>query len=330
MPKKPAARASKTKKVSQTSLPKSSTPRKFKIPKQHWYMPWRRRYLPVTKHKPLSKARRLFARSLRLQFKNWKLFGGIVLIYGLLNLVLVRGISGSSDLGSIKSLLDSVFSGSAGHVKSAFLSFAYLLSTSGSGNTQTSGVYQSLLVIIGSLAFIWALRQVIAKNSPRIRDSFYRGMYPLIPFLLVLLVIGLQLLPLAIGGSLYSSVISNGIAIHTYEKFIFGFIFFLLSWLSLYWITSSMFALYIVSLPDMTPIKALRSAKQLVRRRRLLIWRKLIFLPVIMLLIATAVEIPLILFLTVLAPWAFFVLSMVALAIVHGYLYSLYRELIDD
>ena len=89
-------------------------------------------------------------------------------------------------------------------------------------------------------------------------------MYPLIPFILVLLVCCLQLLPLIIGSSLYSLVVSNGIAVQPIEKFVWALLFASLALLSLYMITSSLFALYISTLPDMTPMKALRSARELV------------------------------------------------------------------
>jgi hypothetical protein len=321
-------------KVSKKSAPKkvvaSSGPRRLLAPKKVWYQPltWRNRQpVPSGRH-ALPKARHIFARTAKQLWVHKRLFGGIVLIYGLLNILLVRGLSGSSNLSTLKSTLDSVLTGVGGKVASSFTTFAYLLSTSGSGNTAVSGVYQTILLLICSLAFIWALRQITAKHVVRTRESFYQGMYPLVPFLLVLLFMGVQLLPLAIGGGLYNTVISNGIAVQVWEKLLWGLLFFGLALWSLRMITGSIFALYIVTLPDMTPMKALRSAKQLVYARRLLIWRKLIFLPIVLLLIAIVVELPLILFATFAAVWVFFILSMAVLAVVHGYLYNLYRELL--
>lgn len=333
MPKS-VAKANTKKKTAKKTVPakavSQSHPRRLPIPKRIWHKPltWRNKApIPSGRH-VLPKARRIFGRSVRQIWVHKKLFGGIILIYGLLNIVLVRGLAGSTDLSSLKSSLDSLLTGFGGKIASSFTTFAYLLSTSGSSNTATSGVYQTVLLLICSLAFIWALRQVTAKHVVRIRDSFYLGMYPLIPFLLILLVLGLQLLPLAIGGGLYSTVISNGIAVHLWEKLLWGLLFFGLGLWSLRMITGSVFALYIVTLPNMTPLQALRSAKQLVYGRRLLIWRKLIFLPIVLLLLAILIELPLILFVTFTAAWVFFALSMVALAVVHSYLYGLYRELL--
>lgn len=318
-----------TKKKSTTTAPKPAGPRRLKLPSRVWYKPltWRHRS-PVPPYRPLPKARKLFVTGLTQLWKYRWTFGGIVVIYGVLNIILVRGLSGSTSLSGFKSTLDSIFTGAGGKAASSLTTFVYLLGTSGSGNTATSGVYQTILLVVCSLAFIWALRQVVGKHDVRIRDSFYRGMYPLVPFLLLFLIIGLQLLPLAIGGGLYSMVISGGIAVHVWEKALWLLLFVVLGLWSLRMVTASIFAVYIVTLPDMTPFRALRSAKQLVYGRRLLIWRKLIFLPVILLLLAALIEIPLILFWTAGAAWVFFALSMCALPLVHTYLYNLYREML--
>ncbi len=53
-------------------------------------------------------------------------------------------------------------------------------------------------------------------------------------------------------------------------------IFFLLAMLTLIYVKSSLFALYIVTLPDMTPMKALRSARELARYRRWTVLRKIL------------------------------------------------------
>jgi hypothetical protein len=303
--------------------------RQLYLPKRRWYNPLSWRFAPpVPAYKPLPKARHLFAVSLRQVWSHKKLFGGIVAIYGLFDILLVRGLSGSGDLGTLKTAIDSVAHGVGGMVISSVASFSYLLATSGSASNQGSIVYQYVLLLLCSLAFIWALRQTLAGHKVRIRDSFYQGMYPLIPFILIFLIIGLQLLPLIGGGALYGLSLSTGVAVNFWERALFLAIFLGLAYWSLRMITATVFAVYIVTLPDMTPFRAVRSAKKLVYGRRLLIWRKLIFLPVVLLLLAAVIEIPLILLLTSVASWAFFLVSMAALPIAHAYLYNLYRELL--
>lgn len=303
--------------------------RMLQTPARYWYNPltWRNGP-PVPRYKPLPKARKHFWALLKQLWGNRVLFGGIVIIYGILNLVLVRSLSGSNSLTSLKGALDGIFHGVAGKIFGSTVSFTYLLATSGSGNTTTSGVYQAILLISCSLAFIWALRQVVAKKKVRIRDSFYLGMYPLVPFMLVFLLLCLQLIPLAVGGSIFTIILNNNIAVNLWEKALALLLFISLGLWSLRMITASIFALYIVTLPDMTPIRAYRSARQLVYGRRLLIWRKLIFLPVVMLLLSAVIMLPLIYFVTPVAQWVFFAISMISLPVVHGYLYNLYREML--
>jgi hypothetical protein len=155
-------------------------------------------------------------------------------------------------------------------------------------------------------------------------------MTPLVPFLLVLVVIGLQLLPLVIGASLYAGVINNGLALYTVEKLAWALLAGLLGLLTLYMISSSIFALYIVTLQDMSPMQALRSARGLVRYRRWTVLRKLLYLPLVLLVAAAIIMLPIILLITPLAPWVFFILTMFSLIAAHAYVYTLYRELLNE
>jgi hypothetical protein len=169
---------------------------------------------------------------------------------------------------------------------------------------------------------------VFEGTKVTVKDAYYKSLYPLIPFLLVLLVISLQLLPLAAANGLYSLVIGGGLAVTALEKTLWLILLFLFVLLSLYMITSSIFALYIVTLPDMKPMQALRSARELVRHRRWTVMRKVIFLPFALLVLAGLVSIPVILFLAPLAEAVFFIASMFGVAITHAYMYTLYRELL--
>jgi hypothetical protein len=266
----------------------------------------------------------------RALWRHRLLFGSLTLVYGLLTVVLVQGIAGGTDVSALKNNLKDAFSGQFGSLTSSLSIFVVLVSSAGNNSSQTAGAYQLFLALITSLAVIWALRQVSAGRHMRLRDAYYQGMYPLIPFVIVLLIICLQLLPLVIGSTLYSIVVTNGIAVHLIEKLFWLTLFIGLAIWSLYMVSSSVFALYIVTLPDMTPLKALRSARELIRRRRWIVLRKVLFLPILLLIGAAVIMLPIILWLTPLAQWVFFVLTMLALVVIHAYLYTLYRELINE
>lgn len=265
-----------------------------------------------------------------LLWSHKRLFAGITAIYGLLNLLLVQGIMGGTDITELKHLLEEIIGGHLGSFKAGLSIFALQVSSAGNSTSETAGAYQVFLALIGSLAIIWALRQAAGGVTVRVRDAYYRGMYPLVPFILVLAVIGLQLIPLLIGSALYGIVVSNGIAVYFVEKLLWAMLYGLLVLLTLYMLTSSLFALYIATLPDMTPMKALRSARELVRYRRWTVLRKVVVLPIILLIIAAVIMVPIIMFLTPLAEWVFFLLTMSLLAAVHAYMYTLYRELLRE
>lgn len=262
---------------------------------------------------------------------HWRLYTVMTLIYAALTYIMVRGVGGGVDLKEIKSTFESLIGGKWFGLITGAVLYSYLLGAAGSSSTEAGAVYQSLLMIVVSLAIIWSMRQVMADkpdNKIRVRDTFYKGMYPLVPFILVLLVVGLQLLPMAAGSWIYGAVIGGGIAVTIFEKVLWALLFFLLVLLSLYMICSSLFALYIVTLPDMTPMRALRSARQLVLHRRWTVLRKIIFLPILLLILSALIMIPIALLLTAAAQGVFLLMSMFTVILVHGYMYALYRELL--
>ncbi len=276
----------------------------------------------------LPPARKLFRASLKVLSKNWKLFLSIVAAYFVLTIVMVQRLGIEGGISEAKLTLQDVFAGNGGTLLTGLTLFGYLVSSTGATANETASLYQTILLIVTSLALIWSLRQVQAGNKVQAREAFYKGMYPLIPFVLVFLVIVLQLLPLVIGNWLYSVVVSGGIAVTMAEKTLWIILVVLLSLLSLYMLSSSVFALYISTLPDMTPMKALRSARELVRHRRGVVLRRVLFLPLVMVVVAAIIMIPVIIFITPVAEWLFFGLNMLGLAVVHSYMYSLYRELL--
>lgn len=282
----------------------------------------------VSEPRQLASSWQLSRRAIVLLKDNWQTFGILLLVYLALDLLLVRGLS----LFNISALQSSV-GGSHGLTGSFAIFTSLFAGTSGSG-TSAAGAYQFFELVIISLVMIYVLRQLLAESAPtsrmRVKLAFYQSTFPLVPFVLVLLLIGVQLLPLGLGATLYSVVVGGGIAIGVWQQSIFLLILLALAALSLFWLTRSVIALYIVTLPDMTPLKAFRSAKPLVQGRRLSVARKLVFLPVVMFVLAAAITVPCILIWAPLARWVFYLLTLIGLLVAHAYLYTLYRELLGD
>jgi hypothetical protein len=265
--------------------------------------------------------------SLKILRANWKKFAAIAAVYLLLSMLLVRGF-GNADLPSLKQYVTDSLQGKGGQVSVGFTVFGLLLGTTGRAATEAGGVYQSLLFVAVTLTTIWALRQAHAGIQFGVKEAFYKAFTPLVPFLCVALVIGLQLVPFLLANMLYTVILIGGVAQTLVEIVIWAIVMLLLAIWSLYMLTASLLAVYIVTLPDMAPLAALRSARRLVRDRRWTVMRKVLFLPLIILVIGTLIMLPVIIFLAPAAEWVFVLLMAACIVLIHGYLYSLYRELL--
>jgi hypothetical protein len=251
----------------------------------------------------------------------WKPLGGIYFVYLILNLIPLSTSGLGSTVAQIRAKLED-----GDKFQNALSGYTSLF---GSGGSTDSQIIQSILVISGSLVIIWALRQLLAGAKIGVKEAYYRSMAPLIPFILVLGVIFIQLLPLTLGvpvvGAVLNAILNPGAVL----SILFVTIFVVLALWSFYMISSSIFALYIVTLPDMQPRQALRSAKNLVKFRRWQLMPKVLFLPIFIFVAMAMTVVPLILLASFLVAPVFYVLSMLAILFVHTYLYSLYRSLLE-
>jgi hypothetical protein len=271
--------------------------------------------------KPIPGSFKLTGRVFSILKKFWRPLGGILLVYILLNLIFATGL-----LSGISSSVSSIKNGNHSSFSDALSGFGNLL-TGSSSSDQSTGA-QTILLLVESLVIIWALRHLLAGETIGVKRAYYHSMAPLVPFLLVIFVIILQLLPLTAGSAMLSLVISNTVNGGALLGVVFTVLFILLSIWSLYMLSSSVFALYVVTLPNIQPLEALRSAKNLVTGRRWQLIRRILFLPFSLLLMIGVIIVPLIFVANFLTVAAFFVLSMVTILYVHTYLYSLYKELL--
>ncbi len=320
------AESKKKKTTKSASATSQAKPRKIKtVPKAYKSFKLSKRL----KHPAaLPSSWRLFKTSMKVLVQQKKAFFGVFVIFLILSVVLVRGFGAGAATEDLRLLVTDLFEGGLGRLIGSAAVLSILATDVTTAPTEVAGLYQTILFLLTSLAVIYVLRTTQSGNAVTIRESFYRSMYPLVPFLLVLFVIGLQLLPLAAGAWLFGTVTSAGLAVHGVEIFAWGVIFFLLGLLSLYMITSSIFAMYIVTLPDMYPMQALRSARQLVRHRRWTVMRKLLFLPLMVFLMGAVLLLPFVMVLPVLAEYAVLGYALAAVLLTHSYVYSMYRELL--
>jgi hypothetical protein len=283
-----------------------------------------RKQKPDTPPKKVSGSFRLFMDSASLVRQHWKLFGGITLVYLLLSLILVGGFGKGFDLSELNELLTEEF----GQLSASIALFGLLLGSTGNAASESGTVYQVVVTLLITLATIWALRQALVGEKVQIRDAFYKGMYPLVPFVLVLFFICLLFIPALIASFIFNTVFGGGLAGALVEQVAWaGLILLLVGW-SLHLLVTFVFGIYIVTLPDVRPVAALKAARKLVLYRRWSVTRKLLFLPLAFIVISAVIVLPLIMLTPMIVQWSFAVLSMFALIFAHTYLYSLYKELL--
>ncbi len=259
--------------------------------------------------------------------KFWKPLGGIVLVYLILNVIFASGISSLST--TVNDIKDNFQASGGRHFVDAIGGFGSLVGSAGASSSQTASVLQAILVVLESLVIIWAIRQLLSGDPIKVKAAYYRSMTPLIPFLLVIAVIFIQLLPVTLGSAIIGAILTTIFNSSAVLTAVFVGIFSALAVWSVYMISSSIFALYIVTLPGMEPRQALRSAKELVKFHRWQLMRRVAFLPLFILIAMAVLVVPLILFASFLVAPVFYVLSMIAILFIHTYLYSLYRSLLD-
>lgn len=302
----------------------SNITRRLELPKRHWYNPrtWRRN-LPLPPRRVISSTTTLLHDAAMMLRKDWRTFTGISLVYAIGVFIFVRSFS----VGTSASAKADSIGQATGRFTEAMTRLSSLLSSANTSISAASGVYQIMISTICCLALIWAFRQVLSHETATVKSSFYQGMTPLVKYLLVLAVVGVHFIPLALGGYAFSIILSSGY-FFGWEIWAAGFVFAILAIWTFRLITHSMFALFIATLPDMTPLRALRSAKKMVYRRRLLIWRKLVLAGLLLCIIGLLAIAPFIIWWPAGAPWALFAGTILLLPIGQAFLYTLYREIL--
>ena len=278
--------------------------------------------------KQLPKIKNLVKEPVKLIFANKKIFLGLTLVYSVFNFVFIKGLGSAFDLVETKQQITEYFGNGVKDLETSYALFDHMVTSFNGSLGEVAGTYQLFFSITLILAVVWICRKLYSGEKPKIKEAFYKGMHPFVPFFLVLFVMSLQLIPAITGNFLLSTVLSNGLAISFLEKAIWLLIFLLLLVLSLYMITSSIFALCIVTLQDLSPMQALYSARDLVLHRRLGIFARLLILPIVAMIVSALIFIPMILVVPVLAEPLFLVAGSFGLIFAVVYIYNFYRQLL--
>lgn len=353
MPKKPAKKPAtdkQTKKLSAEVVKKPIKNIRGRV----------RNYLSRRPHRSFQMTkRRDYKRSLKLPsywsftgyvFKtlrqNWKLFGGLSLVY-VAALVIITGTNLTEVYNGLKDLLDTtkgnLFEGTLGGVSQAGLLLAATVASGLSPDLSSpQSILSGLSIFFVWLATIWLLRNVLAGHTPRLRDGLYNSGAPVLATVTVGFIVLLQMIPAAIASIVYAAAETSGLLTSGIGGMLAWTSIILLTMISIYWVTGSLIALVVVTLPGMYPIRAIRAAGDLVVGRRLRVLLRVMWMLLVIAFIWAVIMIPVILFddwfkQTVgslswlpIVPIISMILSSVTMIFVSAYVYLLYRRIVDD
>lgn len=279
-------------------------------------------------------------------WKNKKIYMWLAVIYAVLTAVLV-GIGSQDAYTNLMSTLQAtgtqVFQGNLGQVGQAALLFLTIGSSGlAASPTDAQRIYLVLLGLMVWLTTVWLLRNILAGHKVKMRDGLYSAGAPIVSSFLVSLVFVVQLIPLGLAIIGYSAASTSGLLDGGVAAMLFWFFAALLTILSLYWVTSTFFAMIIVTLPGMYPIKALRTAGDMVVGRRLRILLRILWMLLALFVSGALLLIPTILIDTGLThvwpavggapvvPIVLMIFSIAAFIWGASYIYLLYRRVVDD
>lgn len=283
---------------------------------------------------------------LKTLWQNKKLFGGLVLVYVVVTLV-ISGVGAQDAYSNLaQTLKDSsgdLFKGNFGAVGQAGLLLASSISAGLTPNiTEAQSVLGGLAAFFGWLTTIWLLRNVLAGHKPRLRDGLYNSGSPVLATVMVGFIVTIQLLPTAVALIIYTAAQNSGLMEGGVEAMLVWVSVILLVMLTIYWLSSSLIAMVIITLPGMYPMQAIRAAGDMVVSRRLRVLYRLLWLAVIVVLTWIVVTIPVILFDSwikqlvpainwlPLVPITIVAMSSLTLIYASSYMYLLYRRIVDD
>lgn len=274
-----------------------------------------------------------------------KLFLAVALFYAALT-ILLGNMTSQATYDQISELFatggEDVFEGQWGSMLQATLLSLAAINGASQTMTDVQQVYAVLLFLLVWMTTVWLLRELLAGGKPRARDGFYNASSPLVSTVLVTITLLVQLVPIGLLAVAYASLSSIGMLSDGLGVFLFSMVVLPLIVLTLYWITSTFIALVVVTLPGMYPMRALKTAGDLVIGRRLRILYRLLWLGLTIAVPWLVIMTPIVLFdswlrsmwqwyeIVPLAPICATVLGACMTVWASSYIYLLYRKVVDD
>ncbi len=216
----------------------------------------------------------------KILLSRWRLFALLIAVYALI-MVVLGAMTSQETYSSISELFNdsgkNLLNGGLGSVAQAGLVSLSTFAGGGSELSADQGVYVGLSLLLVWLCTVWLLRETIAGRKPKLRDGLYNSGAPIVSTIGVLLVLLGQMLPLGAVMLIYTGLNTAGLVSEGFGAMLFWLLAVAVALLVLYWATSTLIALIIVTIPGMYPIRAIRLSSDLVVGRRLRIFFRIVW-----------------------------------------------------
>lgn len=235
----------------------------------------------------------------RVLWGHRKTFGLLAFVYVILLAVLV-GVQSQDTFTTVTTTLKDTsgefFAGNWGAIGQAGILLATVASSGISSDaTESQQIFYVLIFLLTWLSTVWLLRNILGGQTVRMRDGLYNSGAPLFATIVIAVIIAIQLIPVAIALIGYNAASTSGLLEGGAASMLFWLGAGLLGLLSLFWITSSLFAMIIVTLPGMYPYRAIRIAGDMVLGRRVKILLRWLWMALVVVVAWVVIMIPVIL-----------------------------------
>ena len=288
-------------------------------------------------------AMQLIVDTFRYIFKDWKIFGGLILIT-MVVIILFVGLLSEGSMDTIRESIQNDFQdGELGTFAMSGLLLVSTITTGGLGSvfSDAQGLILVMAFLIIFLTATYVIRHRLAEKKIGLRTALYNAMTPAVSTFVVLMTILVELLPVILVVIFYSSAIKTDFLDTPFYALMFVIFAFLMILLSGYLVSSSVIALIATTAPGVYPIPALKMSRELVFGRRMKIVVRLLALFLIIAVVDTVIMMPVILIDTALKSVveifanipvvSFFLLFSMFFSFLFSsiYVYLIYRSLLD-
>jgi hypothetical protein len=259
--------------------------------------------------------------------KFYRVLLPIMVLYAIFYFVIVR-VNINFDQESTVDATKKIFDLGGASILTRISNLAGVVSSYRPSGSEQANTLSSVLVVIFSLIYIWAIRALSMGKKIRSRDAIYSGTTNLMAFLFVIAVIALQMLPLTLAVVAYNLGDNGLIFIYWYERTAAIIALGLIATLTLYFASNSIMALYASTIQGVYPVAVMRSTRKLVRFQRPRILLSLIVGIVLMFVIYLILLLIVVTYLPKFTPWMLDIFNVISLPVAHIYLYKLYRSIV--